>query len=268
MSQNVPNVPQNPDDLLVDIPDMDAAVADFNSVPGGSPPFRDIPSVLIGHLNRPNITASEPDWGRLLWYFLTERANHGFANLQDLHIFVVRIAVPNAIIRNRRFLLEIYNRHPGLPYTGHLRYDSSAAPQAPGNLNVAALVHQMTGPHIHPDNRRATRNVIPLNGTLSIPTRPIFRSQQNPSGVHFRAWLHRAPNPLVAGGPVPGQMAHQPSPNDPYLDIAEATVRSLDMDQLLRRTVHALRFFWWLSVVNSRLQQYQRQNWDGIGDEF
>jgi hypothetical protein len=259
------NSNQNFHPLIADIPDMDAAAADFNSVPGGVPPFRDVPSVLIGHLNRPNLTGPEPDWDSLLWYFVTKHATRGFSNLQDLQIFIVRIVLPRAVMMNREFMQEMYTRFPGLPLNCRLRFDSFTAPD---NINIAALANQMSGPHLHPDQRNNAQNVIPLNGTLDIPTRPIFRSQQNPNGTNFRQWLHLRPNPLVANGPVPGQLAHRPSELDQYLDVEETRVRSAPMEHLLRRTIRALNIFWYLAVNNAKFQQYKNQDWAGIQAEF
>lgn len=107
---------------------MDFAIADFNSVTFDGPPNRDIPSVLLAHLYRPQIFVSEPNWHELLLYFVTGEANKGdvlgFGNLQDFYVFLTRVVLPNAIIENRSLLLDMYSMYPQLPETCSLRYDS------------------------------------------------------------------------------------------------------------------------------------------------
>ncbi|KAF2791940.1 hypothetical protein K505DRAFT_376402 [Melanomma pulvis-pyrius CBS 109.77] len=234
----------NPDDLIRQIPEMDFAVADFNSVTMNAPPFRDIPSVLIAHLNRPNVADAEPGWELLLRYFLGSQAHHGHGNLQDLYIFITRVALPNIIITNRRLLLAMYLARGDLPPECRLRYDSICAMGAP------TLPTTTTAPSNLP----------------TTPTRPIFRSRPTPNGADFLAWLQMPPS-MQNDAPAPPQMAHRESGLDAYLIDDETAVRGLQAPVLLARTAEALRVWWWIVGATRRLEGFERVGWRWVEGE-
>ena len=223
---------------------MDTAVADFNSVPAQQPPFRDLPSVLIGHLNRPDVNNPQPNWFEILQYFIGRQ--WGIENLQYLFIFIVRIALPNVIRRNRRYMLEMYTRFPIVRYECRLRYDSWTTP---GPVQMPAIP-----PHLN------------IQGT-GIP-RTIMRSQPNPDGVDFTRWLQQRPNPIIQGMPVPTNlMIHRYTSIDSFLTYSEHAVRTAPLHPLLQMTIRALNIFWFISTRNAMFQHYRNKGWAGIESE-
>jgi hypothetical protein len=223
------------------IPDMETAVADYNGVPFNSPPFRDTPSAILGNLFRPDLSRPEPNWNTLLHYFLTPAAKHGFANLQDLFLFIVRVVVPNAIIQNRRMMIEYFSTFPHASSTIQVRSDmwdnTQQAQMGIQNIQVTAPLPSATDP----------RPNLPLNYSTQILDRSIFRNRMTPNGAQFLEWL------VTSVGP--GQATHRPGEIDQYLGIAESTIRGWTMEDLMRHTIRALSIFWWVNQCNDRFQK-------------
>ncbi|KAF2874348.1 hypothetical protein BDV95DRAFT_473345, partial [Massariosphaeria phaeospora] len=189
----------------------------------------------------------EPDWRALVQYFKSSRAAAGLGNLQDLYVFVTRLALPSAIITNRRRLLDMYLAHRtvNMPIHCKLRYDSWPGPP------FSPI------PQIHPP--------IPA---LGVPPRPIFVSRQTPDSAKFVQWLHTVPNTPPPHHPAPYQLRHRPSEVDRYLDEPEMEIRQMHPDRLLIRTAWVLRLFWWIGCNNVKLEGYKQSGWNGIQAEF
>ncbi|KAJ4295357.1 hypothetical protein N0V90_007369 [Kalmusia sp. IMI 367209] len=82
-----PAAPGEPDsdELIREIPSPEQAFSDFQSVPSGQMPWRDVPSIIIAHLSNPQTSGVEPSWQQLLQHFtLEDKALDGEGNLQDL----------------------------------------------------------------------------------------------------------------------------------------------------------------------------------------
>jgi hypothetical protein len=233
------------DSLIRDIPFPEKAISDFHSVPANSPPHRDIPSILIAHIGNPNTSGPEPNWITLLEYFSTSHALNGIENLQDLYIFLTCIAIPNAIIANRRLLLAFYtsSRNQNAPQNIRLRYDSWARTD-----------------YIPPSQEQ------PTTFQPNAP-RPILRSSMTPNGTNFIQWLQIPPttSPYTH---VPSQMIHRPSQLDLWLGEDEGVVRRVHPKALLLRTARVLGLFWWLCGCNGVLEGYEGVGWVGMEREL
>ncbi|KAF2689819.1 hypothetical protein K458DRAFT_412680 [Lentithecium fluviatile CBS 122367] len=234
------------DNLIHDIPVPEQAISDFHSVPSNSPPHRDIPSILIAHIGNPNTTHPEPNWPQLLNYFSTDHALAGIGNLQDLYVFVTRIAIPNAIITNRRLLLQLYVTYPSLPPTIRLRYDAwaSAIPYVP-------LTQEPPMPS----------NLQPIS------PRPILRSNLTPNGTDFLQWLNGPPTLPLGHTKVPRQMIHRRTQVDAWLAEDERVIRRVHPRALLERTARVLGLFWWVAGCNRQLENHREMGWLGMGRE-
>lgn len=225
------------EDLIRDIPYLEHAMGDFNSVPWNLPPYRNVPSVLLFHLSNPNTSSPEPHWEALLGFFGPD--DHQFGNLQDLYMFLTRIVIPNAIMDNRWFLFHLYSSNAQAPARIRLRYDAWTGDSY---MSPAALPQT----------------------ALKFNVRSILRTTPTPNGINFMVWLN---TPLNAPSPVVQRMRHVQTELDYYLSDAEDAIRRIDYATLGLRTVWLLRIFWWLAGNNARLRQYKNQNWVGIGQE-
>jgi hypothetical protein len=251
---------QDLDNVVRQIPEMDFAMADFNSIAVSTAPFRDVPSIFVVHLNRPDLSRPDPEWRHLLSFFVTPQAVHGFANLQDLYVLLVRVVLPNAIIKNRAYMLHLYTQYPGIPARNSLRYDgwgdTVKGKENPAHIQLVAPLQTGPRPNLDPMLRS------------NIPPRPIFRSRPTPDGAQFLHWLCTPPPPLIPGTPVPAQMMHRRSELDDHLCIPEVVLRALPLQDLMRRTIRALNIFWWLSGNNARFESYMLHDWAGVGVEM
>jgi len=198
---------------------------------------------LIAHIGNPNLTAQEPDWERLLQYFSLGSANNGFGNLQDLYVFLTRVVVPNAIIANRRLLIELYTARRTLSPHLHLRYD--ACPTFGGVPLTSELL-------------MATVNTPPCAVMATVPT---------PNGADFLAWLDAVPFVPPELRPVPVQLRHRRSHLDGYMNEDERHVRKVVPGSLAKRTAKVFHIFWWLTFANKRLNQYKGVGWIDIERE-
>jgi hypothetical protein len=242
--------------LIRDIPSPEKAIGDFHGVPANSYPHRDIPSILIAHIGNPETLdfktktlKLEPDWLELLEHFSSKRAMEGMANLQDLYIFITRLAIPNAIIQNRMLILAFYTDLRGAPQNIRLRYDAWAG-----------------------DNYIAPEQEQPLPDDFQrIAPRPILSSGMTPNGTNFIQWLdHMLTVQLDKPYPhsyTPPQQVHRITLLDPYLEENEASVRLMHPRALMHRTARVLNMFWWVCQCNAKLAYYRSQNWAGMRGE-
>lgn len=110
----------HPDDLLNQIPEPAPALTNFVL-----PPFRSIPPNLISAVTIPHPNLhDEPDWSSFLAHFYSRTAIHGLVNLQDLYLYLTHVAITNAVIDNRRFLLHFYARNSTASPNIDLRYNA------------------------------------------------------------------------------------------------------------------------------------------------
>jgi hypothetical protein len=238
-------VSANPDDLIRDIPFPAQAIGDFHSVPANSPPHRDIPSILIAHIGNPDTSLVEPNWAQLLHYFRTDYALQGVGNLQDLYMFLTRIALPNAIITNRRLLLDFYVTNRNAPPNIRLRYDA------------------WTGTDYIPLDQEP-----PISPSIRLYNpRPILRSALTPNGTNLVQWLNTPPNTPPPHIHVPVQLRHRGTQLDLYLEEDEMAVRRIHPSALLERTARVLHLFWGLVGCNSGLERYRLNGWVGMERE-
>ncbi|KAF2274035.1 uncharacterized protein EI97DRAFT_444327 [Westerdykella ornata] len=246
--------------VLKGIPPVDAAVAEFNSMSNTEPPFRDVPSIIIAYLIRPELVpgGTEPDWMQYLSYFMRSQAVAGFGNLQDLHVLITRIVLPHAIIENRRHMEQLYTTFPDYPVQDRLRYDGWGETRR-GQVNPAHIV-------IRPPIPIGPRPNLALSTVASIPQRAILRSFPTPDGAKFLEWL-TSPQSTAEGAAIPVQMTHRSSELDGYLTESEEQIRRLNLGDLMRRTIRVLNIFWWIKENNRRFEGYRAQGWVGIGSE-
>jgi hypothetical protein len=258
-----------PDVLIKDLPLLGIALAEFNSVPFNTKPFRDIPSIILAHLNQPPLYGPEPDWVALLSYFRTNQASHGFANLQDLHVFILRIVLPTAIRDNRRWMVKLYSWQMDLPVDCRLRYDAWNL-SVKGRLHMAYIIIPDTLPFTNITDGDFYKNhiSIPNHQRQVHSPRPIFRSAMVPDSAKFIQWLNTTPNPLHPGMLVPTQMIHRRSEIDEHMLTTEEAIRQLNMGDLLRKTTRILEIWWFVSHNNASLEYYAAHNWFGIEQEF
>ncbi|KAF2465648.1 uncharacterized protein BDR25DRAFT_318489 [Lindgomyces ingoldianus] len=242
------------DTAIALIPTSDIAIPDFNSVPFKTQPWRDVPSIIITHLQIPNpLSPPDPNWESLLRFFLTPQPNvpisHGHGNLQDLYMLVTRIVIPNLIITNRVHIWDMYLTRGNLTTRCLLRYD--AWDFLPRYQQQSPAV---TKPRLYGDR---TGN-----------PRAILRSYVTPDGDAFLAWLNAAPQlppQWPVNTPIPSQMAHHPSVElDVYLHDSEDWIRGMDPRILLQRLERVLEMFWWLASNNARLEQFRAARWEGV----
>ena len=246
------------DDIIQSIPELGSAIADFNSVPAHLPPYRDVPSIIIRYLSLPvDPSAQEPEWERLLLHFLTPQALRGFENLQDLFVFVVRIVLPNMIIKNRRYMRLFYEQYPESPVRNRLRYDGWSETER-GQEDPTSTRYLV--PEDTPLSRTATINLL---------QRPVMRSCPTPDGISFHHWLCTKPSPSRGHGNfAPRQMEHRHSELDAYLTMSEEGIRGMRLRGLLQSTIRVLQIFWWLACNNARFEHYIRAEWAGIAREM
>ncbi|KAF2642881.1 hypothetical protein P280DRAFT_468185 [Massarina eburnea CBS 473.64] len=236
----------NPDELISNIPFPEQAISDLNGVPVNEPPFRDIPSSIIGRIGNPQLREVEPDWQHFLRYF-SDRV-YGISNLQDLYIFLTRVALPNAVIINRRTLLRFYLGHRDVSPRLSLHYDA---------------YHWHGAPYI-PLNQERPNPFAPL-----IQNRSIFRSAPTPNGTNMVQWLQTPiSTPPPEYDPVPIQMIHRPSQLDWYLQESETEVRMVHPEHLMRRTARVFNAWWWIMQRNAVLEEYRLNGWAGIEREL
>ncbi|KAF1956985.1 hypothetical protein CC80DRAFT_491848 [Byssothecium circinans] len=235
----------NPDDLIRDIPFPEQAVSDFNGVPIHEPPFRDISSNIIGSLGNPQLHLAEPDWEQFLRYFAGR--HHGIANLQDLYVFLTRVALPNAVIINRRLLLQYFLANRNATPRIAVRYDA---------------YNWRNMPYI------PLRQERPTTFLPRVQNRPIFRSALAPNGTNMVRWLQTPMNtPPPEYPPFPHQMIHRPSQLDMYLQENETDVRGIHPQNLTRRTVEVFHAWWWVVGRNRWLEIYRGNAWRGMERE-
>ena len=210
-------------------------------------------------------------------------ASHGHGNLQDLYIFITRVALPNMVIENRKCLLSMYLTRRNLPGAFPLRYDSynshvSPSPNAPHVPTRPPWANNNLNGTTHPTqintNRNGTANPDP-NATprpaYKFPkhaTRPIFRSLPTPNGQLFLQWLLAPPSTPYPHHPVPAQMMHRPSELDAYLADDEVQVRQMSSNELMAKTARVLRIWWWIVCSTAKLQGHEDSNWDWVDREF
>ena len=104
--------------------------------------------MLLNHLQMPN--AIQP-----------------LSNLQDLHLWLVRVGIPNTVIDNCRFLLHFYVQNPTTSRATPLRYDDQAPIQTYIPL---AKVTQTSSPD-------------------AVSNHSVFRDYPTPDGSRFIQWL-------------------------------------------------------------------------------
>ncbi|KAL5395084.1 hypothetical protein PMIN06_006481 [Paraphaeosphaeria minitans] len=235
----------DPDDLIQDIPSPEKAVSEFQSVPFAHPPQRDVPSIIIAHISKPQTSNAEPDWIPLMNYFQGNRCLDGTGNLQDLYVFMTRLILPNAIIHNRRLLHELYMEKRTLSPNLRFRYDYWHT-QASTYTPLAAEAFEP----------------VP-----SRPTRSVLRSVPTPSGQNLLHWLSLALNTPPHKQPCPDQLVHRPCHLDAYLDEDEGLVRRMRPEALLQRTAKVLSLFWWVAAQNAWLEMYEGTGWAWIEKE-
>jgi hypothetical protein len=232
------------DDLLNEIPFHEKAVAEFNSNTPGVPPFRDIPSSLIAALSNP-VPGPEPDWRAMITgHFPTANAIRPMSNLQDLYLWVTRVGIPNAVIDNRRFLLNYYVRNPNASMNLRLRYDALPS--------INTYVPIAREPRASPSD--------------TIQNHSIFRDYPTPSGARFAQWL-ATPIHVPVPRNLPSQMYHQRSFLDGFLAEDEAAVRQVAGGALVDRTVGVLKLFWEMWMRNRGLQEFQDRGWVGTEED-
>ncbi|KAF2243781.1 hypothetical protein BU26DRAFT_609109 [Trematosphaeria pertusa] len=231
----------NPDDLIHPFRCPERLFGDFNDMPRYQEPLRDVPSILLAHISRPDVYAAEPDWTSLMGYFLS-KGRQGYGNLQDLYVFITRFVLPLTIIDNRKMVLDMYLARRDLPSNIRLRYDA-------WNIND----------HVRPDMEPVS---FPA---LDIPVRSVVPSDPTPNGTDFLQWLNMPPNTPLS---VPVQLQHRRSQLDLYLNEHESVIRRIVPGALLLRTARVLHLFWWLAGNNARLRYYQQQDWVGVETEI
>jgi hypothetical protein len=239
----------NPDTLIYPIPFPELAIGAFHSMAFEYPPHRDMPSNIIGTLGAPELSLLEPPWTHYMTYF--NNPPHRFANLQDLYMYITRIALPNAIIINRRTLLLFYlgKGNNASPYI-RLRYDEY------GWKGVGYVRPEM--------EHRAS--FMPVLGS-----RPILRDLETPNGRDMMEWLRRPismPLGYANDHAVPYQIIHRPSQLDMYLQEEEDAIRRIHPESLVRRTEKVLGAWWCVMQKNVGLEAYRQIGWRGIEREF
>ncbi|KAF1977439.1 hypothetical protein BU23DRAFT_452752, partial [Bimuria novae-zelandiae CBS 107.79] len=200
-------------------------------------------SVIIAHLSNPQTSKKEPVWVNLMNHFRQERCLDGVGNLQDLYMFLTRVALPNAIITNRRLLHELYMARRILPRNVRFRYDRWTLTYTP-----------LTS--------------LPLRPQPSHAVRPVMRSAPTPNGANFLQWLYEPLNTPPAHRPCPDQLLHRRTPLDGFLIEDEFIVRRVEPEALYQRTATVLSLFWWIECMSSDLRRYEATGWVGIGSEL
>jgi hypothetical protein len=234
----------HPDDLLHEIPFHEKAVAELNSNTPDVPPFRDIPSNIIAALSNP-VPGPEPNWrAMVMGHFPTATAIQPVSNLQDLYLWVTRAGIPNAVIDNRRFLLNYFMRNPNATMNLPLRYDAfpSAGTYAP----------------LHREPQASPQ--------CTVQNHSVFRDYPTPDGARFVQWL-AAPIHVPVPCNLPSQMHHQRSFLDGFLAEDETSLRQVAPVALVDRTVGVLKLFWELWMRNRELKRFQDEDWEGMEDE-
>ncbi|KAF2110612.1 hypothetical protein BDV96DRAFT_583438 [Lophiotrema nucula] len=162
---------------------------------------------------------------------------------------MVRVMLPNAIIRNRRAMLHLFLARPDLPQTIKLRFDA---------WDFSPLGRTPIG-EINPEQTSGF--------PLIKRTRPIFTSRLTPNGDLFAQWLNTN-LAIPPGQQYPWQMpTRQGSELWSYIADDEGTMRGLSDDRLMRRLTRVMRMFWWISWNNAQLVRYYDHNWAGIDAE-
>jgi hypothetical protein len=206
--------------------------------------FRDIPSNLIAALTNP-VPGPEPNWrAMVIGHFPTANAIQPVSNLRDLYLWVTRVGIPNAVIDNRRFLLNYFMYNPNASMNLPLRYDA-----LPSTDTYVPLFRE---PHVVPPN--------------TILNHSVFRDYPTPDGARFAQWL-TTPIHLPVLRNLPSQMYHQRSFLDGFLVEDEASVRQVASGALVNRAVGVLRLFWELWTRNMKLQRLQDGDWEDMKDE-
>ncbi|KAF2744641.1 hypothetical protein M011DRAFT_479676 [Sporormia fimetaria CBS 119925] len=250
------------------IPTSVVAVGDFNGVPSKTPPYRDVPSILLRDLTVPQLDGPEPDWMLYLSHYFSrfymrngkeclKEPHVNLANLQDLFILVARIVLPNQILENQKLLEEVYMTYPRLVGYNRARYDffdsSPHGAEDPQTLPISVP----TEPH----------PIVQLTFKWNVSPRSIMRALPTPNGTDFHEWLCTRPLPRVEGQEIV-QLAHRQSEMDQYLTVPEEQVRSLSLEQLLRRTTRILQMYWWVAGNNARLKNHKANRWVTFGSEM
>jgi hypothetical protein len=249
--------------LIRDIPYAEKAIGDFHGVPANSYPHRDIPSIIIAHISNPetfdfktNTLKPEPKWAQILHFFSTDTpikfqgVSQGIPNLQDLYMFMTRIAIPNAVIQNRLLTLGFYADNQGAPPNIRLRYDAWGG---------SDYIEPEQEPPLPPNFER-------------VAPRPILTSGTTPNGTNFAQWLRQ---PLYVQLTTPNPRSYSPpqlqlrrnTQLDLYLEENEAAIRGMHPRALLNRTVKVLRLFWWVCTCNAKLAWYLAADWKGMQGE-
>jgi hypothetical protein len=180
----------------------------------------------------------------VIGHFPTANAIQPVSNLQDLYLWVTRAGIPNAVIDNRRFLLNYFMCNPNASMNLPLRYDA-----LPSTDTYVPLFRE---PHVVTPN--------------TISNHSVFRDYPTPDGARFAQWL-TTPIHVPVLRNLPSQMYHQRSFLDGFLVEDEASVRQVASGALVNRTVGVLRLFWELWTRNRKLQGLQDGDWEDMKDE-
>ncbi|PSN73469.1 hypothetical protein BS50DRAFT_582999 [Corynespora cassiicola Philippines] len=140
--------------------------------------------------------------------------HHGPANLQDLYVFLTRIAIPNAVIDNRRLFLELYSVQPELTSAITLRYDMCP---------LADRIHRIQ--YVVPDV---------MFGPAIFRVRPIFRNIPTPDGTCVLEWLRVT---FSKNTTAMYQLTYRDGGIDGLLNEPERNVRAMEHGEFEERVV-------------------------------
>ncbi|KAF2003621.1 hypothetical protein P154DRAFT_519853 [Amniculicola lignicola CBS 123094] len=258
---------QNTHPLLINIPSLHVA---FNSLrdpphtPTGAHTYGMEPNLLLTLQNTACgllAGASQPVWDGFLQYFFRQIPRphpRGILNLQNLHLLLIRVLLPWAIIRNRELVLEMYLAAPTLSQRVSLRYD--AWPDS--------YMGQM------PFEPR--RFPVEFSDERAQGYRPVFLWPPipMPPPEPFLQWLNAPaiPPPILPYNPFTDRVVvpafvHRPSEIDIYLADREPEIRGMTPDTayILRpRVLRVLQIYWFVCTNNSELEKLKKGGWEGV----
>ncbi|KAF9741349.1 hypothetical protein PMIN01_00888 [Paraphaeosphaeria minitans] len=278
----------DPDDLIQDIPSPEKAVSEFQSVPFAhvtkitnppriptdhlvQPPQRDVPSIIIAHISKPQTSNAEPDWIPLMNYFQGNRCLDGTGNLQDLNTTNSgphQICLHDAPHPPQRH----HPQPPPPPRTLHGEADPLAQPALPASSlpSATAPLADLFPRYDYWHTQASTYTPLAAEAFEPVPSRPtrsVLRSVPTPSGQNLLHWLSLALNTPPHKQPCPDQLVHRPCHLDAYLDEDEGLVRRMRPEALLQRTAKVLSLFWWVAAQNAWLEMYEGTGWAWIEKE-